>query len=370
MPRNPIALAQQIEYLSILDEHGVLDKALEPQLTDQELKALFRAMLLSRRADERMLIMQRQGRLGTFPQTLGHEAITLGAAFAIKSSDWMVPYYRELPAMLYRGWQLENLILYWNGYEQGGRVPDGVNDMPYCVPIASQLQHAAGLGMAMNIKNDKNVVLAFFGDGAASEGDCHEAMNFASVFNAPVIFACINNQYAISVPLARQMKSETIAQRAIAYNMPGIKVDGNDILAVYAATKEAADRARAGGGPTLIEGLTYRLVPHTTADDPRRYRTEEESKLWQTRDPLIRFQRYMEGKGLLTEPELAQLEVELDSYVKDAVQKAEARTKTEELTDPLQMFDHLYAEMPASLKAQKEELAAYLKIRNSSPSHT
>lgn len=370
MPRNPIALNQQIEYLSILDEHGVLDKALEPQLTDQELKALFRAMLLSRRADERMLIMHHQGRLGTFPQTLGHEAITLGAAFAIKASDWMVPYYRELPAMLYRGWQLENLMLYWNGFEQGGRVPDGVNDLPYCVPIASQLLHAAGLGMAMNIKDDKNVVLTFFGDGAASEGDCHEAMNFASVFNAPVIFTCINNQFAISIPLSRQMKAETIAQRAISYNMPGIRVDGNDILAVYSATKEAADRARSGGGPTLIEGLTYRLAPHTTADDPRRYRNEEESKLWQARDPLIRFQKYMEMKGLLTKDELAKLEAEVDSYVKDAVQKAEARAKSEELTDPLQMFDFLYAEMPASLKAQKADLAAYLKIRNSSPSHT
>jgi pyruvate dehydrogenase E1 component alpha subunit len=365
MPRSPIALPQQIEYLSILDEHGVLDKALEPQLTEDELKSLFRSMLLSRRVDERMLIMQRQGRLGTFPQTVGHEAITLGAAFAIKATDWMVPYYRELPAMLYRGWQLENLLLYWNGFEQGGRVPDGVNDLPYCVPIASQLLHAAGLGMAMNIRNDKNVVLTFFGDGAASEGDCHEAMNFASVFNAPVIFVCINNQYAISVPLSRQMKAETIAQRAISYNMPGIRVDGNDILAVYSATREAADRARAGGGPTLIEGLTYRLAPHTTADDPRRYRSEEESKLWQARDPLTRFQKYMEGKGLLNTDALAKLESQIDIYVKDAIQKAEARTKTDELTDPLQMFDYLYAELPDSLKAQKEDLAAYLKIRNS-----
>jgi pyruvate dehydrogenase E1 component alpha subunit len=369
MPRNPIALTQQIEYLSILDEHAVLDKALEPQLTDDELKTLYRAMLLARRADERMLIMHHQGRLGTFPQTFGHEAITLGAAFAIKSSDWMVPYYRELPAMLYRGWLLEKLLLYWNGFEEGGRVPEHVNDLPYCVPIASQLLHAAGLGMAMNIKGDKNVVLTFFGDGAASEGDCHEAMNFASVFSAPVVFVCINNQYAISVPVSKQMKSETIAQRAISYNMPGIRVDGNDILAVYAATKEAVDRARAGGGPTLIEGLTYRLAPHTTADDPRRYRTEEESKLWQTRDPLIRLQQYVESKGLLNDDSLKTLEEEIDYYVKDAVQKAEAMAKSAELTDPLQMFDYLYAEIPDVLKSQRDELDAYLKVRNAGLSH-
>jgi len=360
MPRTPIKLPEHVEYLSILDENAKLDQSLEPPLGADQLKTLYKYMLTARRTDERMLIMQRQGRLATFPQSSGHEAVSLGAAFAIDKNDWFVPYYRELAGMLYRGWPLENILLYWNGFEEGASVPLGVNDLPYCVPIASQLLHAVGIGMAINIKGTKQAVLTFFGDGASSEGDCHEAMNFASVFAAPVVFMCLNNQYAISVPVSHQLKSETIAQRAIAYGMDGIRVDGNDILAVYVATKEAVEKAKNGGGPTLIEALTYRLTPHTTADDPKRYRSEEEVAVWQDREPMKRFKTYLYDKKILSSSEEAQMEEEIDREIKLAVEREEKLAKGKELNDPMHIFDYLYAEVPACLQRQKDELLEYL----------
>ncbi len=344
----------------MLDENAELDKKLEPKLTDDELKTLYRYMLKARRADERMLNMQRQGRIGTFPQASGHEAISMGSIFCLQKEDWLVPAYRELAGMLYRGWPLETILLYWNGFEEGAKVPDGVNDLPMCVPVASQLLHAAGIGMAMNIQEEKKVVLTFFGDGSSSEGDCHEALNFAAVFNAPVVFICLNNQYAISVPIAKQMKNETIAQRAIAYGMQGIRVDGNDVLAVYTATQEAIARARKGEGPTLIECLTYRFTPHTTADDPKRYRSDDESKKWHLREPLLRFAKYLAAKGIMNEEQKIQIDAELDAEIKAAVAKAEEMAKTEELSDPLHMFDYSFAEMHPFLQEQRQELADHI----------
>lgn len=365
MPRKPIELPQ-IEYLSILDENGVVDKALEPKIPVEELKTIYKYMLLARRTDERMLLMQRQGRLGTFPQSSGHEAISMGSAIHLKKSDWHVPAYRELAGLLFRGWTIEQTLLYWNGYEEGASPPEGVNDTPVSVPLATQLLHAAGLGMAMNLRDDKGVVMTYFGDGASSEGDTHEAMNFAAVYQAPVIFVCLNNQYAISVPLSKQMRNETIAQRAIAYGMPGIKVDGNDVLAMYVATKEAVERARKGEGPTLIEGLTYRITPHTTADDPKRYRSEEECNQWSHREPINRFKKYLLDKGVYTEKQLQALEEELDTTIKAAVVKAEELSQSPELMDPLSMFDSLYADMPPYLAEQREELKQHLESKKSS----
>ncbi len=359
MPRKPIELPQ-IEYMSILDEDAVVDKALEPKIAEEELKNIYRYMLLARRTDERMLMMQRQGRLGTFPQSSGHEAISMGSCIHLKKSDWHVPAYRELAGLLYRGWSIDSTLLYWNGYEEGARPPEGVNDLPVCVPIASQLLHAAGIGMGMNLRGEKGVVMTYFGDGASSEGDTHEAMNFAAVYQAPVVFMCLNNQYAISVPLSKQMRNATLAQRAIAYGMPGIRVDGNDVLAVYVAAKEAVERARAGEGPTLIEGLTYRFTPHTTADDPKRYRSEEECNLWTKREPLNRFKKYLLNKGVYTEAQLTALEEELDAEIKAAIARTEAAAVSEELSNPLAMFDYLYADMPPYLNEQREELKSHL----------
>lgn len=361
MPRKPIEIPTKIEYLSILNENAEVDKKLEPTLSTEELKTMYRYMLLARKTDERMVLMQRQGRMGTFPQSAGHEAISMGAIFNLKQTDWLVPAYRELAGMLYRGWPIENWLLYWNGFEEGAKVPDGVNDLPVCVPVASQLLHATGIGMAMNIRGENHVVLTFFGDGASSEGDCHEALNFASVFSAPVVFVCLNNQYAISVPLSRQMKSETIAQRAIAYGIEGIKVDGNDVLAVYQAVKEAVERARLGKGPTLIEALTYRYTPHTTADDPKRYRSEQEGEIWAKREPISRFARYLDAKNILNEKARLAMEQEIDEQIKAAVERAETMSKSDELNNPLSMFDYLYYDIPPILKEQRDEVASSLK---------
>ncbi len=367
MPRTPIQLPTNIEYLSILDENAQIDKQLEPILSTADLKRMYHFMLLARRADERMLKLQRQGRIGTFPQSLGHEAISVGAASAIGSSDWHVPAYREFSGMLLRGWPLETLLLYWGGFEEGARPPDGVNDLPYCVPVASQLLHATGIGMAMKIAGDKKVVLTFFGDGSSSEGDFHEALNFASVFQAPVIFVCQNNQFAISVPLSRQMHCATLAQRAVSYGIPGIRVDGNDILAVYAATKEAVDRARQGLGPTLIEGLTYRTTAHTTSDDPKKYRSPEEEQLWSSRDALIRFRRYLADRGIMDESARISLEAEIEQEIKEAVRKFEEAAGDKELLNPLHMFDYLYAETPEFLERQRNELQQFLASRSAGP---
>ncbi|MFQ5521477.1 MAG: pyruvate dehydrogenase (acetyl-transferring) E1 component subunit alpha, partial [Candidatus Methylomirabilia bacterium] len=321
-----------------------------------DLKRLYRTMLLGRRFDERMLRLQRQGRVGTVGPIAGHEAISIGCVYAARSTDWVVPYYREWPALWLRGWPPEDFILYYAGYEEGMRVPDGVRALPICIPIASQLPHAVGMAYAARYKGDDSVVLTFFGDGATSHGDFHEAMNFAGVWQAPVIFCCVNNQWAISVPLSKQTHSKTLAQKAIAYGFPGIQVDGNDILAIYVATREAIERARAGQGPTLIEFLTYRLGAHTTADDPTKYRSEEEVKVWERKDPLIRFRKYLEGKGLLDGSADVVLEAEVGEEIRSAVERAEARMDQ----DPLKSFAHVYAELPADLQEQREELARYL----------
>jgi pyruvate dehydrogenase E1 component alpha subunit len=367
MPREPLKFTQQIEYLSVLDENGKLDKKLEPKLSDDELKTMYRYMLLARRADERFVKLQRQGRIGTFPQCTGHEAISMGSIMSINKDDWSVWGFRELAGMLYRGWKIETILLLWAGFEQGTIPPEGVNDLPICVPVATQLLHASGLGMGINYKNDKKVVLCYFGDGGTSEGDWHEGINFAAVYNAPCVFICENNQFAISVPLEKQMKSETVAQKATAYGIPGIRVDGNDVLAMYAATKEAVERARNGGGPTLIEALTYRITPHTTADDPKKYRSEEECAVWAKREPMIRFKQYLEAKGLINDKVIAKWEEEIDEIIKAGVQASEELAKSEELMDPMQMFDYMYAEMPPYLQKQKDELAKHLGKSSQNP---
>jgi pyruvate dehydrogenase E1 component alpha subunit len=219
----------------------------------------------------------------------------------------------------------------------------------------------------MKYRGSDQVTMTFFGDGATSEGDFHEGLNLAAVFQAPVIFVCQNNQWAISIPRARQTRSETLAQKAIAYGMPGIQVDGNDILAVYAAAGEAVARARAGEGPTLIECVTYRLSVHTTADDPKRYRSDDDVAVWKKRDPIARFQRYLTDKGVLTPEKIEALEAEIKAEIQAAVERAEGQMAR--MGDPLEMFDHVYAEMPPDLQAQKAELARELAAAPQEDSH-
>jgi pyruvate dehydrogenase E1 component alpha subunit len=358
MPRKTITISDSVEYLSILDEKGQLDKKLEPDIPEDVLLRLHRTMLLGRKFDERLLNLQRQGRIGTFPPIKGQEAAQLGAIAHLRPSDWMVPAFRETAAELWRGRSLESVIIYNNGYNEGIDIPEDRNDMPISVPVGSQIIHAVGLGWATKYRRKDDVAMAFFGDGATSQGDFHEGLNFAAVFQVPVIFVCQNNQWAISIPLAKQTRSKTLAQKALAYGMPGIRVDGNDILAVYAAAQEAVERARSGGGPTLIECVTYRLMMHTTADDPKRYRSDAEVEQWRKRDPLIRFEKYLLDKGLLSEEKRNQIESEVLDEIQAAVDRAEKQM--EALGDPMDMFDHAYADMPPHLKEQKADLASEL----------
>jgi len=352
MPRTVLEPRFQVEHLSILDSDGNLDSSLDPGLAPAELKRLYRAMLLGRRLDERMIRLQRQGRIGTFAPIKGQEASQVGAAATLRRTDWMVPSFRETAAMLLRGWPIEKLLLLFAGYLEGGQPDESQNDLPITIPVATQLPHAVGLAYAAQYRGDDAVVMAFCGDGATSEGDFHEAVNFAGVWHVPTVFVVQNNQWAISVPLKKQTHSRTIAQKALAYGIPGLQVDGNDILAVYAACKEAVERARGGDGPTLIECVTYRLGVHTTADDPTKYRTTEEVEAWERKDPLTRFTAYMKKKRLLEDG----LDEEVDKEIAAAVQRFEALGAAE----PLTMFEHVYAELPAHLKAQREQLAGAL----------
>jgi pyruvate dehydrogenase E1 component alpha subunit len=348
MPRTRVEPRFQVDYLSILDSDGALDDALDPHIPPDELKRMYRAMLLARRLDERMVKLQRQGRIGTFAPLKGQEAAQIGSVAALTPHDWMVPSFRETAAMLWRGWPIEKMLMFFAGYLEGGQPAPDQRDLPITIPVATQLPHAVGLAYAVQYKDDDAVVMAYFGDGATSEGDFHEAANFAGVWHVPVVFVCQNNQWAISVPLKKQTHSRTIAQKALAYGFPGIQVDGTDLFAVYAATREAVARARAGEGPTLIECVTYRLGVHTTADDPTKYRSDDEVKAWEKKDPLTRLVPYLDRKGLVA----AGLEEEIDAEIASAVQRFEATPPP----DPVTIFDHVYAERPAHLEAQRTEL--------------
>jgi len=353
MPRTVLEPRFQVEYLSILDSDGNLDTALEPKLSDDELRALYRAMVLGRRLDERMVRLQRQGRIGTFAPLKGQEASQLGSVFTLRPTDWMVPSFRETAAMIRRGWPIEKLLLFFAGYLEGSQPAPDQHDLPVTIPVATQLPHAVGLAYAAQYRGDDAVVMVYFGDGATSEGDFHESLNFAGVWQVPVVFVCQNNQWAISVPFKKQTHSKTIAQKALAYGLPGLQVDGNDVLAVVAAAREAVDRARAGDGPTLIECVTYRLGVHTTADDPTKYRSEEEVRAWERKDPLTRFRAYLEKKTLLEDG----LEQRVDAEIAAAVARFEAMGPP----DPLTLFDHLYAELPPHLAEQRADLERRLR---------
>jgi pyruvate dehydrogenase E1 component alpha subunit len=359
MPRTTLEPRFQVEYLSILDSDGNLDTSLEPDLSPDDLKHLYRSMLLGRRLDERMVRLQRQGRIGTFAPIKGQEASQIGSVFSLRPTDWMVPSFRETAAMIWRGWPIEKLLQFFAGYLEGGVPAPNQHDLPITIPVATQLPHAVGLAYAAQYRADDVVVMAYFGDGATSEGDFHEAMNFAGVWHVPVVFVCQNNQWAISVPLKKQTHSRTIAQKALAYGFNGLQVDGNDVLAVYAASREAVERARAGDGPTLIECVTYRLGVHTTADDPTKYRSNEEVEAWERKDPLTRFGEYLKKKNLLEEG----LEEQLDAEIAAAVERFEALGPP----DPLTMFDHAYAEPSADLLAQREAMARRLRDGDARP---
>jgi len=347
------------EMLQILDEQGIVQSSLEPKLTAGEIKKMYSLMVMTRSADAKAFTLQRQGRMGTFAPSIGHEACQVGSAFTLEKGDWFFPYFRDLGGYITLGLPLKNYYLYWMGHEEGMHIPSDLNIFTLAVPVASQLPHAVGAGMAVKMKKDKACILSTFSDGATSEGDFHEALNFAGVYKTPNVFVCFNNQYAISMPRAKQTASKTLAQKALSYGFPGILVDGNDILAVYAATKEAADKARSGEGATLIEAYTYRMASHTTSDDPTKYRPEEEVKEWEKKDPIQRFQTYLKSKGIWDESFEKKVQDETTTAINRALDEAE-QTPLPAVED---LFIHTYQEMPPHLKGQLEELKAFLKER-------
>ncbi len=341
-----------VSFLQVLDETGNLDAALEPDLGENDLVGLYRSMVMAREADQRMLKLQRQGRMGTFGPCTGQEASACAPTFAMTEKDWFVGAFRELGGRLMRGDTLCNHLLFYNGFEEGAALPRENRTLPISIIVGSQTLHAVGLGYAMKYRGEKDsAVVVFLGDGATSEGDFHEAMNFAAVWQAPVVFICQNNQWAISIPRSNQTRSATLAQKAIAYGMPGIQVDGNDALAMYKATREALERAYAGEGPTFIEAVTYRMMMHTTADDPTRYRTDDEVEKWKERDPLKRFRVYLEKKGIWDDKRQEVLEAEVKAEIDATVKDFESRTEFK----PDAPFDHVFGDSHAEIERQRAE---------------
>jgi pyruvate dehydrogenase E1 component alpha subunit len=327
-----------VEPLSVLDPEGTLHA--EAPLGDEQVLEALRLMLLSRALDERAIKLQRLGRLGTYGPVHGQEASVVGSAMALDPSrDWMVPAYREQPAMIRHGLPLERLLAGYMGRSNAARIPDGVRLLPRNQAVGAQLPHAAGLAWGLKLRRLDGVVLVYCGEGAASEGDFHESANLAGVVGAPLVYLLQNNGYAISTPSARQSAAPALALRAAGYGFPGVLVDGNDLFAVHAATREAVERARRGDGPTLIESRTYRMGFHNTTDNPREYRDEAETVEKARLDPIIRVARYLEARGLWDEP------------------AAEAQRRATEFPRPsaADVYEHAYGVPPPRVQQQRRE---------------
>ncbi|MBI2971835.1 MAG: pyruvate dehydrogenase (acetyl-transferring) E1 component subunit alpha [Candidatus Aenigmarchaeota archaeon] len=339
-----------VNYLQVLDENGRCDEKLLPQLGAEDLKRMYELMFRARLFDETALKLQREGRIGTYASIRGQEAAQVGSAYAMQKDDWAFPSFREHGVYIARGLPMELILAYWGGDERGNKIPEGVNVFTVSIPVSTQIPHAVGFAWGMKLRGENSAVIAYFGDGATSKGDFHEALNFAGVFKLPVVFMCQNNQYAISLPLKRQTAAQTIAQKAIAYGFEGVQVDGNDVLGVYRATRYALDKTRNGGGPTLIECVTYRIEHHTTADDSGRYRSKEEVDAWKAKDPVDRLRKYLRDKGMMTSEEEAKLLQMLQAQVAAAVEAYEQMPKPK----PDDMFTYTYAALTPQLKEQME----------------
>ncbi|MFB6310926.1 MAG: pyruvate dehydrogenase (acetyl-transferring) E1 component subunit alpha [Salinirussus sp.] len=348
--------------VQILDDDGtVLDGASVPDLDDEELRTIYEEMRYARVLDERATSLHRQGRIGTYPPLQGQEAAQVASTHALADTDWLSFQYREHGAVVARGLSHEYL-LYWMGHETGNAWLAEKNIFPINISIGSHLPHATGLAWAAKLRGDDVTVACHFGDGATSEGDFHEALNFAGVFDAPTIFICNNNQYAISVPRDRQTASATIAQKADAYGMPGVQVDGMDPLAVYAVTREAAERAKAGEPnaprPSLIEAVMYRLGAHTTVDDPSNYREDDEVEQWREKDPIPRMERFLRDRGLLDDEMVAAIGERARQEIGELVDQAEAFA-----SEPTAMFEDVY-ETPTPRVSEGRDRLEQLRERH------
>ncbi len=339
-----------VHWRQVLDGEGRADAKLMPKLTGSIVRDMHHWMVVSRAFDEKCLVLQRQGRMGTYASLRGQEAAQVGSAIALGKKDWMFPSFRENAANLVRGVPAENIMAYWAGDERGERIPEGVNNFTCAIPVGTQIPHAVGCAWGMRLKGNRAASLVYFGDGATSKGDFHEGLNLAGVFRLPAVFLCQNNQWAISLPFERQTAASTIAQKAVAYGFPGIRVDGNDVFAVYSATKQALERAYSGKGPTLIEAFTYRVEHHTTADDSTRYRSKKEVDSWRRKDPIERLEKWMLNKKLLTPAARKKTWEEARKGIEKVVERMEA------IPEPkvADMFDFVYEKLSPGLEEQKK----------------
>jgi pyruvate dehydrogenase E1 component alpha subunit len=344
-----------IEHSQFLDPSGRTAGRLPEFARDPAaLIPLYRAMVLTRRFDAKAIALQRTGRLGTFASSLGQEAVVVGLASAMQPEDVLLPSYRETGAQVYRGVSLDELLLYWGGDERGSDYAGPRHDFPVSVPVASQCLHAVGVGYAMKLLREPRVAVCVCGDGATSNGAFYEAINCAGAWRVPAVFVVNNNQWAISVPRSVQTAAETLAQKAIAAGIPGVQVDGNDVVAVRHAVAQALARARAGDGASVVEALTYRMSDHTTADDASRYRSAEAvSERWAT-DPIPRLRTHLVEAGAWTKADEERLVEEINGEIDAAVERY-LRTQPQ---PPEAMFDYLYAELPRALAEQRAAAAA------------
>jgi 2-oxoisovalerate dehydrogenase E1 component alpha subunit len=346
----------QIQYVQCIDPEGRPTSELPAFATDNaELLKMYAAMLRARIFDAKAINLQRTGKLGTYAPCLGQEASHVGVGAAMRPEDCLAIVYREIGALFWRGVRMVDVLLYWGGDERGNNFAVPRHDFPWCVPIATQTLHAAGAAMAYKIRKEPRCAVAYIGDGGTSEGSFYEAMNLAGAKQLPIVFMVVNNKWAISVPIEEQTAARTLAQKAIAAGIPGIQVDGNDVIAVRSVVEQALERARNGGGPTVIETLTYRLSDHTTADDATRYRQADEVvEAWKI-EPMIRIKRLLESRGALDEVKEQQMRAEFSAEVEAAVQ--EYMNTAKQPTEA--MFDYLFANPPRGLQTQKEIARRY-----------
>ncbi|WP_165491838.1 pyruvate dehydrogenase (acetyl-transferring) E1 component subunit alpha [Egibacter rhizosphaerae] len=358
---DPAELLPPLEPVQLLDDDGALHdvSGFPLDLKDADHRELYRYMVLSRRADKQSINLQRQGQLGVYASLLGQEAAQVGSAYALDAQDWAFPSYREMGAALVRGVPPEAILHTFRGTWLGDHDPHEHRFGLLSIPIGTQALHAAGFAMGAKFDGADLVVASYFGDGATSEGDAHEALNFAAVFEAPCVFLVQNNQYAISVPLSQQTKAPTIAHKAVGYGMPGYRCDGNDVLATYAVMRRAVDRARQGEGPALVEAVTYRMEAHTTADDPTRYRSDDELAEWQRRDPIARYQSFLEREGILDAATREEIDAEADALA----HRLRENVYDAPHGDPRELFEHVYVHPPGTYAEQRALLDRELTSR-------
>ncbi|MGZ9848711.1 pyruvate dehydrogenase (acetyl-transferring) E1 component subunit alpha [Macrococcus psychrotolerans] len=356
-PFDAVSTLQEIEskfeVVQVLDLDGnVVNKDFMPDLTDEQLVELMERMVWTRVLDQRSISLNRQGRLGFYAPTAGQEASQLASHYALEKQDYILPGYRDVPQLIWHGLPLTKAFLWSRGHFVGSQMPEGMNALAPQIIIGAQYVQTAGVALGLKKRGQDAVAITYTGDGGSSQGDFYEGINFASAFKAPAIFVIQNNNYAISTPRSKQTAAKTLAQKAVAVGIPGIVVDGMDALAVYQATKEARDRAVAGEGPTLIETITYRYGPHTMAgDDPTRYRTSDEDDEWVKKDPLVRFRKFLEAKGLWSEEKENEVMDRAKEDIKNAIKEADATPKQ----TVTQLMEIMYSDnVPQNIKEQLE----------------